>query len=82
VAGADAVAKAAGLRAKQGPKKEARIKGTIRRGKANHSGQRVDFWRNSVENPTPEMAPPRGRNGNGDEKGSLSTAMELQIASS
>jgi hypothetical protein len=75
---ADAVAKA-GLRAKPGPKKGAGIKGTIGRGKPTHSE-----WISgeiSVENPTSEMAtPPRSRKK--DKKDSLSTAMELQIASS
>jgi hypothetical protein len=73
---AGAVAKA-GLRAKPGPKKEVGIKGTIGRGKSNHSE-----WISgeiSVENPTSEMAPPQSRKK--DEKYDLSTAMELQIAS-
>jgi hypothetical protein len=55
---AGAVAKA-GLRAKPGPKKETGIKGTIGRGKPNHSE-----WISgeiSVETPTSEMAPPRSR---------------------
>jgi hypothetical protein len=74
---ADAVAKA-GLRAKPGPKKEAGIKGTTGRGKANDSE-----WISgeiSVENPSSEMATPRSRKK--DEGDNLSTAMELQIASS
>jgi hypothetical protein len=69
---ADAVAKA-GLRAKPGPKKKAGIKGTIGRGKPNHSE-----WISgeiSVENPTSEMAPPW--NLKKDDKDKLSTAMEL-----
>jgi hypothetical protein len=69
---ADAVAKA-GSRAKPGPKKKVGIKGTICRGKPNHSE-----WISgqiSVENPTPEMAPPRSRKK--DKKYHLSTAMEL-----
>jgi hypothetical protein len=55
---ADAVKKA-GLRAKPGPKKKAGIKGTIGRGKPNHSE-----WISgeiSVENPNSEMATPRSR---------------------
>jgi hypothetical protein len=74
---ADAVAKAR-LRAKPGPKKKAGIKGTIGRGKPHHS--ELVSGEISVENPTSEMAPPRSRKK--DEKGNLSTAMELQIASS
>jgi hypothetical protein len=69
---ADGVKKA-GLRAKPGPKKEAGIKGTIGRGKPNHSE-----WISgeiSVENPTSEMATPRSRKK--DKKNNLSTAMEL-----
>jgi hypothetical protein len=74
---ADAVAKAR-LRAKPGPKKKQNIKGTTGRGKPNHSE-----WISgevSVENPTSEMATPRSRKK--DKKDNLSTAMELQIASS
>jgi hypothetical protein len=55
---ADAVARA-GLWAKPGPKKEAGIKGTIGRGKPNHSE-----WISgeiSVENPTSDMATPPSR---------------------
>jgi hypothetical protein len=63
----------AGLRAKPGSKKRAGIKDTIGRGKASHSE-----WVSgeiSVENPTPEMAPPRELKK--DEKDNFSTAMEL-----
>jgi hypothetical protein len=65
---ADAVAQA-GLRAKPGPKKNAGIKGTIGRGKANHS-ELI-----SGENPTSEMATPRSRKK--AEEDNFSTAMEL-----
>jgi hypothetical protein len=74
---AGAVAKAR-LRAKPGPKKKQNTKGTIGRGKPTHSE-----WISgeiSVENPTPEMATPPSRKK--DQKDKLSTAMELQIASS
>jgi hypothetical protein len=67
---ADAVKKA-GLRAKPGPKKKAGIKGTIGRGKPNHSE-----WISgeiSVENPTAEMATPPSRKK--DKKDNLSTAI-------
>jgi hypothetical protein len=69
---AGAVAKA-GLRAKLGPKKKADTKGTIGRGKPNHSE-----WisgETSVENPTSEMATPPSRKK--DKIDNLSTAMEL-----
>jgi hypothetical protein len=69
---ADAVAKA-GLRAKPGPKKKAGIKGTIGRGKPNHSEWISGKF--SVENPTSEMATPPSRKK--DKKDNLSTAMEL-----
>jgi hypothetical protein len=69
---AGAVAKA-GLRAKPGPTKKTGIKGTIGRGKPNHSE-----WISggiSVENPTSEMTTPPIRKK--DKKDNLSTAMEL-----
>jgi hypothetical protein len=56
-----------------GPKKKAGIKGTIGRGKPNHS--ECISGEISVENPTPEMATPPSRKK--DEKDSLPTAMEL-----
>jgi hypothetical protein len=69
---ADAVAKA-GLRAKPGPKKKAMLKGTIGRGKAN--GSEWISEKNSVANPTAEMATPRSRKK--DKEDNLSTPMEL-----
>jgi hypothetical protein len=71
---ADAVKKA-GLRAKPGPTKKAGIKGTIGRGKPNHSE-----WISGeipVENPTSEMEMATPRSRKKDKKDSLSTAMEL-----
>jgi hypothetical protein len=65
--------KKAGLRAKPGPKKKAGIKGTIERGKPNHS--EWVYGEISVENPTSEMATPPSRKK--DKKKNLATAMEL-----
>jgi hypothetical protein len=69
----DEVAKA-GLRAKPGPKKKGGTKGTIGRGKANHSERTSGEI--SVENPTSVMAP--RRKPKKDEKANFSTAMELR----
>jgi hypothetical protein len=74
---ADEVAKA-GLRAKPGPKKKGGTQGTIRRGKPTHSEWNAQ--ENSASKGLNPMAPPWSRKK--DEKDHLSTAMELQIASS
>ena len=77
---ADEVAKA-GFRQKPGPKKgsiKKHVPKISRRGKTNHSDWNAQEI--SVESPTSEMAPPWKLKK--DDKDNLSTAMQLQIASS
>jgi hypothetical protein len=77
---ADEVAKA-GFRQKPGPKKgsiKKHVPKISRRGKTNHSDWNAQEI--SVESPTSEMAPPWKLKK--DDKDNLSTAMQLQIATS